>query len=135
MAKGGGYACFGIGRINRGWRAGSEARDNVRQAPSAYLRKFHYDYACLAHSEPALRMFIDAVGVERVVLGTDSPFGVGIDWQVSWVLSLDSLTQEENEPMSGGIWNNYWESDAGNNPRSGQELKRRRPLQIHFSAL
>ena len=25
--------------------------------------------------------------------------------------------------------------DAGNNPRSGQELKRRRPLQIHFSAL
>ena len=34
---------------------------------SAYLRKFYYD--CL--SEPALGMLIHAVGVERVVLGTD----------------------------------------------------------------
>ena len=62
LAKGGGYACFGIGRINRGWRVRSEARDNIQQTPSAYLRKFYYD--CLTHSEPALRMLIDAVGVE-----------------------------------------------------------------------
>ncbi len=76
----GGYACFGIGRINRGWRVRSEARDNVLQAPSAYLRSF---LLRLTHSEPALRMLIDAVGVERVVLGTDWPFDMGIDWPVS----------------------------------------------------
>ncbi len=58
---------------------------------------FHYD--CLTHSEPALRMRIDAVGVERVVLGTDWPFDMGIDWPVSWVLSLTSLTQREKEAI------------------------------------
>ncbi len=97
LAKGGGYACFGIGRINRGWRVRSEARDNIQQTPSAYLRKFYYD--CLTHSEPALRMLIDAVGVERVVLGTGWPFDMGIDWPVSWVLSLTSLTQREKEAI------------------------------------
>ncbi len=58
---------------------------------------FYYD--CLTHSEPALRMLIDAVGVERVVLGTDWPFDMGIDWPVSWVLSLTSLTQGEKEAI------------------------------------
>jgi len=44
-------------------------------------------------------MRIDAVGVERVVLGTDWPFDMGIDWPVSWVLSLTSLTQREKEAI------------------------------------
>jgi len=61
---------------------------------------FYYD--CLTHSEPALRMLIDAV-VERVVLGTDWPFDMGIDWPVSWVLSLTSLTQGEKEAI---LWKN-----------------------------
>lgn len=46
---------------------------------------FYYD--CLTHSEPALRMLMDAVGVERVVLGTDWPFDMGIDWPVSAVVA------------------------------------------------
>ena len=49
----------------------SEARMRIDKPPSAYLRKFYYD--CLTHSEPALRMLLDAVGADRVVLGTDWP--------------------------------------------------------------
>jgi len=48
-------------------------------------------------------MIIDAVGAERVVLGTDWPFDMGIDWPVSWVLSLTSLTQGEKEAI---LWKN-----------------------------
>jgi len=101
LAHGGGYTCFGIGRMDRGWQVRSEARVHIDKPPSAYLRKFYYD--CLTHSEPALRMLLDTVGADRVVLGTDWPADMRIDWPVSWVLSLQSLTQQEKEKI---LWKN-----------------------------
>ena len=101
LAHGGGYTCFGIGRMNRGWQVRSDVRANIKQPPSAYLRRFYYD--CLTHSEPALRMLIDTVGVDRVVLGTDWPANMRIDWPVSWVQGLPSLTQNEKEAI---LWKN-----------------------------
>jgi aminocarboxymuconate-semialdehyde decarboxylase len=101
LAHGGGYTCFGIGRMDRGWQVRSEARVHIQQPPSAYLNKFYYD--CLTHSEEALRYLIDTVGVDRVVFGTDWPADMAIDWPVSWVLSLESLTQEEKEAI---LWKN-----------------------------
>jgi aminocarboxymuconate-semialdehyde decarboxylase len=101
LAHGGGYTCFGIGRMDRGWQVRSEARVHIDKPPSACLRKFYYD--CLTHSEPALRMLIDSVGSDHVVLGTDWPADMRIDWPVSWVLGLKSLTQEEKENI---LWKN-----------------------------
>jgi aminocarboxymuconate-semialdehyde decarboxylase len=101
LAHGGGYTCFGIGRMDRGWQVRSEARGHLSKPPSAYLGRFYYD--CLTHSEPALRMLLDAVGADRVVLGTDWPADMRIDWPVAWVLSLKSLTQEEKEKI---LWKN-----------------------------
>jgi aminocarboxymuconate-semialdehyde decarboxylase len=97
LAHGGGYTCFGIGRMDRGWQVRSEARVNIPRPPSAYLSKFYYD--CLTHSEAALRMVIDTVGIDRVIFGTDWPADMAIDWPVSWILSLESLTQEEKEAI------------------------------------
>jgi predicted TIM-barrel fold metal-dependent hydrolase len=57
LAHGGGYTCFGIGRMDRGWQVRSEARAHIRQPPSTYLGRFYYD--CITPSEPALRMIID----------------------------------------------------------------------------
>jgi len=101
LAHGGGYTCFGIGRMDRGWQVRSEARVNIQKPPSAYLRRFYYD--CLTHSEAALRFLIDAVGADRVVFGTDWPADMAIDWPVSWILGLESLTQEEKEMV---LWKN-----------------------------
>ena len=64
------------------WQLRSEARTNIQQPQSAYLHKSSYD--CLIYTEPALRTLIDAVRVERVVLGTAWPRDIGIDWPVSW---------------------------------------------------
>ena len=69
LAHGGGYTCFGIGRMDRGWQVRPEARVNIQAPPSTYLRKFYYD--CLTHSEPALRYLIDTVGIDRILFGTD----------------------------------------------------------------
>ena len=35
LAHGGGYACYGIGRMDRGWQVRPEARANIRQPPSS----------------------------------------------------------------------------------------------------
>jgi aminocarboxymuconate-semialdehyde decarboxylase len=97
LSHGGGYTCFGIGRMDRGWEVKKEARGNISRPPSAYLSAFYYD--CITFSEPALRMLIDTVGIDRVVLGTDYPATMRIDWPTSWVLGLKSLTLEEKQAI------------------------------------
>ena len=99
FSHGGGYACFGIGRMDRGWQVRSEARATLANPPSFYLDRFYYD--CLTHSESALRYLIDSVGADRVVLGTDWPFDMGIDWPVSWIMGMTGLTDEEKDLILG----------------------------------
>ncbi len=40
LCHGGGYTCFGIGRIDRGWRVRPEARVKVSKPPNEYFRSF-----------------------------------------------------------------------------------------------
>jgi aminocarboxymuconate-semialdehyde decarboxylase len=101
IAHGGGPACFGMGRLDRGWQVRSEARVHIQHPPSTYQRRLYYD--CITSSEPALRFLIDQVGVDRVVLGSDWPF---VAWEPSppgWVQGLQSLTPEEKEKI---LWKN-----------------------------
>ena len=97
LSHGGGYTCFGIGRMDRGWQVRPEARANIEKKPSEYLRSFYYDN--LTHSEPALRFLIDTVGVDRVLYGTDWPFDMCTDWPVSDLLQMESITKEEKEAI------------------------------------
>jgi aminocarboxymuconate-semialdehyde decarboxylase len=101
VAHGGGPACFGMGRLDRGWQVRSEARVHILHPPSTYQRHLYYD--CVTNSEAALRFLIDNVGADRVVLGSDWPF---VGWDPSppgWVQSLTSLTPEEKEKI---LWKN-----------------------------
>ena len=100
LAHGGGYACFGAGRMDRGWQVRPEARARIQQPPSRYLGRFWYD--CLTHSEDALRMLIDAAGADRVVLGTDWPCDMGAEDGAAWVRGLGRLTEGEKEAVLGG---------------------------------
>ena len=101
LSHGGGYTCYGIGRMDRGWQVRPEARVNIDKPPSSYLNKFYYD--CLTHSEEVLRYLIDTVGIDRIVFGTDWPADMAVDWPVSWIMGLESLTQYEKEAI---LWRN-----------------------------
>ena len=104
VAHGGGPACFGMGRLDRGWQVRSEARVNISKPPSAYKRRLYYDTVVM--DETALRFLIDSVGIDRVVLGSDYPF---VPWEPSpagWVQGLESLTQEEKDRI---LWKNLEE--------------------------
>jgi aminocarboxymuconate-semialdehyde decarboxylase len=101
LGHGGGYTCYGIGRMDHAWQVRSEARVNVTQPPSAYLRRFYYD--CIVYTEPALRYLIDTVGVDRVVFGTDWPYDMALDWPVAWILGMTSLSPAEKDAI---LWKN-----------------------------
>jgi aminocarboxymuconate-semialdehyde decarboxylase len=101
IAHGGGPACFGMGRLDRGWQVRSEARVNIQRPPSTYLNRLYYD--CLTDSEAGLRFLLDHVGADRVVLGSDWPF---VRWEpspVGWVQGLQSLSREEKDKI---LWQN-----------------------------
>jgi aminocarboxymuconate-semialdehyde decarboxylase len=101
LGHGGGYTCYGIGRMDHAWQVRTEARAHIMQPPSAYLRRFYYD--CIVYTEEALRYLIDTVGVDRVVFGTDWPYDMALDWPVAWILGMTSLSQGEKDAI---LWRN-----------------------------
>jgi aminocarboxymuconate-semialdehyde decarboxylase len=110
LAHGGGYTAFGVARMDKvagaletgsgdGFIPPFGQGDEFAQAlpPSAYLSRFYYD--CCTYSGPALRYLIDAVGVERVVLGTDYPAPMVQHDAVNWVNGLPQLSAGEKEAI------------------------------------
>ena len=73
----------------------------MKQPIYSYLRRFYYD--CIVYTEPALRFLVDTVGADRVLFGTDWPYDMALDWPVSWILRMESLSAEEKEAI---LWKN-----------------------------
>ena len=75
LVHGGGFLPYQAERLDTCYRAGDLGDVSLdRGRPSAYLSCFCYDTALL--SAPAARMLVEAVGAERVMLGTDYPFPI-----------------------------------------------------------
>jgi predicted TIM-barrel fold metal-dependent hydrolase len=92
-AHGGGFLPTYIGRSDHAWENRPDARGCARR-PSEYLRGIFYD--ALVYTPQALRHLVDAVGADKVVLGTDYPFDMGVTDPVARAtaagLSAASLT-------------------------------------------
>ena len=101
LCHGGGFACYGAGRMDRGWERIPPSERLAALPPSQYLSRFYYD--CIVYNEPALRFLIDSVGIDRVLFGTDWPYDMAQDWPVSWILSMEGLTQDEKDAI---LWKN-----------------------------
>jgi aminocarboxymuconate-semialdehyde decarboxylase len=101
VAHGGGPACYAMGRIDRGWHATPAERRSIPRPPSTYQRQLFYD--TVVGSEPALRLLLDTVGADRVVLGSDWPF---VPWHpspVAWVQNLKTVSADEKARI---LWRN-----------------------------
>lgn len=75
----------------------SEEHFELQNAPSDYLSQFHYD--CCTYSGATLRFLVDAVGIDQVVLGTDTPAPMVLPDAVNWIRTLDVLTEHEKEAI------------------------------------
>jgi aminocarboxymuconate-semialdehyde decarboxylase len=99
LAHGGGFLPYQVGRLEHGHEVRPEARARTRTRPLELLRRFHYD--SLVFDPRALRYLIDAVGSERVALGTDSPFDMRDDDPLARIDSIPGLTARERDDVCG----------------------------------
>jgi aminocarboxymuconate-semialdehyde decarboxylase len=98
MAHGGGYFPHYMGRLDRNT---ANRPDTVRhmegKTPSDFLRDFYYD-SCVYDPE-VLKVLIQRVGVDRIVMGSDYP--VGEQDPVAWLRSV-GLSGEDLAAAAGG---------------------------------
>jgi aminocarboxymuconate-semialdehyde decarboxylase len=75
FAHGGGSFAWLLGRVDNAWRRRDVVRADCPQLPSSYCDRFCVDSAIF--DVAALRLLVDRMGAERVLLGTDAPFPLG----------------------------------------------------------
>ncbi|MGW3103895.1 amidohydrolase family protein [Streptomyces sp. NPDC001100] len=97
-AHGGGYLPTYIGRSDHAWRVREDAR-GCAESPSSYLRRMWFD--ALVYTPRALRRLVEEVGADRVVLGTDHPFDMGVDNPVAR-LDAAGLDPADRAAIAGG---------------------------------
>lgn len=87
-----------IGRWDHGTRVRPELK-HMKQPPSAYLRRFTYD--TIGHDDRVNKHLVSMVGADRVTLGSDYCFDMGLDDPLA-TLSRMQLSKEESEMVAGG---------------------------------
>ena len=72
----------------------------MERGPSDYLRRFYYD--TITHSDDALAYLIRLVGTDRVMLGSDYCFDMGLERPVEALQTQAGLSQDEQAEVLGG---------------------------------
>jgi aminocarboxymuconate-semialdehyde decarboxylase len=75
FAHGGGAFPFTLARLNHGWRVRPEGAAAIPREPREYARRLYVDSLTLSAAN--LRFVLEALGPERVVVGSDYPFDMG----------------------------------------------------------
>ena len=75
FAHGGGSFAWLAGRVDNAWRNRDIVRADCPSLPSSYCDRFCVDSAIFDGA--ALKLLVDRMGRERVMLGTDAPFPLG----------------------------------------------------------
>ena len=91
FAHGGGSFAFLLGRLENAWHRRDIVRGKSTQPPSAYLDRFCVDSAVF--DTRALRLLVDVMGEDRVMLGSDYPFPLGEEEIGGLVGSAPDLTE------------------------------------------
>jgi aminocarboxymuconate-semialdehyde decarboxylase len=99
FAHGGGSFAYLLGRADNAWRHRDIVRKDSPHPPSHYADRFYCDSAVF--DERSLRLLVDVMGAERVVLGTDYPFPLGEQKLGHLVASTGLLSEEERRAIQG----------------------------------
>jgi aminocarboxymuconate-semialdehyde decarboxylase len=88
-----------IGRWDHGAKVRPELK-HMKQPPSAYLKRFTYD--TIGHDDRINAALVKLVGAERVTLGSDYCFDMGLDDPLATVNRIAGLSAEDKERICGG---------------------------------
>ena len=93
FAHGGGAFPYILPRLDKGWHVVEQAHRAIPRPPSEYARRMWID--SLTQSPRVLAFALEVFGAERIVLGSDYPFKLGVDDPVRELepLALDATTR------------------------------------------
>jgi aminocarboxymuconate-semialdehyde decarboxylase len=94
LPHGGGTFPWLVGRADYAIQVNA-ALKHMKRPASAYMDRFYYDIIVL--DPKIMRMLIDLVGVERIVMGTDFPQAMSVKKPVEFVDTIPGLTARERE--------------------------------------
>lgn len=90
VAHGGGYLPTYLGRSEHAYQVRPDSR-TMRHPPRHYLRRMWFDL--VVHSPEVARALIEVVGADRVVVGTDYPFDMGVEDPGALVDAVEGLSR------------------------------------------
>ncbi|MHA2247058.1 MAG: amidohydrolase family protein [Candidatus Hodarchaeales archaeon] len=93
LAHLGGAIPFIVERLDRGYNAFKECRENISKPPSEFLKKFYYD--SVNFDLKSLQLAIDFAGADHIVAGSDYPHQIGSLKKM--VESIDQLNISEED--------------------------------------
>ncbi|XP_003497776.1 2-amino-3-carboxymuconate-6-semialdehyde decarboxylase [Cricetulus griseus] len=101
FAHGGGAFPFTVGRIAHGFNMRPDlcAQDNSSD-PRKYLGSFYTD--SLVHDPRSLKLLIDVIGKDKVILGTDYPFPLGEQEPGKLIESMGEFDEETKDKLTAG---------------------------------
>ncbi|WP_174943151.1 amidohydrolase family protein [Burkholderia lata] len=100
FAHGGGSFAFLLGRVQNAWEQRDIVREDCPHPPVSYLDRFHVDSAVFDRG--ALRLLVDTMGEDRVMLGSDYPFPLGEQRIGSLVEQHPDLSESAKAKILGG---------------------------------
>ncbi|VWC02514.1 aminocarboxymuconate-semialdehyde decarboxylase [Burkholderia arboris] len=100
FAHGGGSFAFLLGRVQNAWEQRDIVREDCPHPPVSYLDRFHVDSAVFDRG--ALRLLVDTMGEDRVMLGSDYPFPLGEQQIGSLVEQHPGLSDTAKAKILGG---------------------------------
>lgn len=99
LAHGGGAILALRGRLRHAHSFQSQARERLAESPEASLRRFFYD--TVTHDEALLGALVEFAGPDRVLLGSDYPFDMGLERPAEPVRALGLDPRDEKKVLGG----------------------------------
>ena len=100
FAHSGGSFAYWLGRFENAWHRRPDLIATSEHPPSHYLDRFSVD--TVVFHDPALRLLVDVMGPERLMLGSDFPYPLGETPAGGLVRRATFLTEEQRAAILGG---------------------------------
>ena len=97
---GGGYLPAYSGRIDHAWGARADARGDLPQPPTSYLKKIYFDTVVFTPHQ--LAELVRVFGADHIVMGTDYPFDMAEFDPIGHVAGIDGFDATTIAAITGG---------------------------------
>jgi aminocarboxymuconate-semialdehyde decarboxylase len=99
LSHGGGFVPYQAGRFLHGWHVREEPKRKLPKPPTESLGRFYFD--TIVHSKDVLEFLVGNAGVDRVLLGSDYPFDMGMPDGVLQVRGLSIPAGDQSSILGG----------------------------------